>query len=246
VVFKDQNIFYGSPDLRITSYDLVSGSNVPRTGWPQNTTELARGLAISGDKVYGGASDSDSPVEGSLFSIPITGFAPSPVYPAAGNSRVFNLAIGAGNIAYFGAEASPPTKELLSLSLDTATAQPTRAPGNVGTLRGAPVIAKNNGLYTLDEQGRVSAWIASTLAPQWNLDVSPVVTNSYVSPTLDCRRDSSGQAIAGPGTLYIAAATRLYAFIVDSPGLDPNAPWPKYQHDARNTGNPATPITNCP
>ncbi|WP_232293384.1 hypothetical protein [Stigmatella aurantiaca] len=34
------------------------------------------------------------------------------------------------------------------------------------------------------------------------------------------------------------------AFIVDSPGMDPSAPWPKDQHDARNTGNPVTPIAN--
>jgi hypothetical protein len=48
------------------------------------------------------------------------------------------------------------------------------------------------------------------------------------------------------GVLYVPAGGKLYAFVVDSAGLDPDAPWPKYQHDARNTGNPATPITQCP
>ena len=52
--------------------------------------------------------------------------------------------------------------------------------------------------------------------------------------------------MAGLGTLYAASGTKLYALIVDSAGLDPMAPWPKFQHDVRNTGNPATPITNCP
>ena len=50
-----------------------------------------------------------------------------------------------------------------------------------------------------------------------------------------------------PGVLYAATTSgKVFAVIVDSPGLDPAAPWPRYQHDARNTGNPATPITNCP
>jgi outer membrane protein assembly factor BamB len=115
----------------------------------------------------------------------------------------------------------------------------------VGILRGAPVVGKNDRLYTLNDAGRVSAWTASTLAPQWNVDLPSVQANSFVSPTLDCRRTDTGQPSTGPGILYIGAASRLYAFIVDSPSLA-NAPWPKFQHDARNTGNPATPVTNCP
>jgi hypothetical protein len=68
------------------------------------------------------------------------------------------------------------------------------------------------------------------------------------SPTLDCQRDAGGAGVTGAstGTLYVVGGTKLYSFIVDSPGLDINAPWPKYQRDARNTGNPATPVTNCP
>jgi outer membrane protein assembly factor BamB len=199
-------------------------------------------LALLGLTLYGTAGDSDNPAQGSLFSIPTAGGPISTLYPAAPVSRVFNLAIGSGDISYFGAETSS-TKELMSLSLSTAGSTPAKA-GGVGTLRGAPVVAKNDRLYTLNTQGRVTAWTASTLAPLWNVDL-PTAPGT-ASPTLDCRRDAAGQAVTGPGTLYIPAATRLYAFIVDSPGLDPNAPWPKFQHDARNTGNPATPITPCP
>jgi hypothetical protein len=244
VVLKGQDVFYGTVDFKATSYDLASGSNSARTGWPRDTNYLARGLALSGSNLYGGASSTDNPAQGSLFSIPTAGATFSHIYPATAASRVFNLAIGSGDIAYFGAETSS-TKELLSISLTTPGATPSKV-GSVGTLRGAPVVAKNDRLYTFNNQGRLAAWVASTLAPLWYVEVAPGPPTADASPTLDCRRDASGQAVAGLGTVYVPAATKLYAFVVDSSGLDPNAPWPKFQHDARNTGNPDTPITNCP
>ena len=65
---------------------------------------------------------------------------------------------------------------------------------------------------------------------------------------LDCSRSSDGGVMSGmPGVLYAASQDgKVFAILVDSTGLDPSAPWPKYQHDSRNTGNPGTPITVCP
>src|SRR5262249_28522196 len=61
------------------------------------------------------------------------------------------------------------------------------------------------------------------------------------SPTIACGSQS------GTGSLYLASTSgSLFSIVVDSPGLDPTAPWPKYQHDVRNTGNPTTPIQSCP
>jgi len=49
------------------------------------------------------------------------------------------------------------------------------------------------------------------------------------------------------GSLYVGSLSgNMFAVVVDSPGLDSTAPWPKYQHDVRNTGNPTTPIQSCP
>lgn len=90
---------------------------------------------------------------------------------------------------------------------------------------------------------------ATPLTPLWGTKIeSGAGDGTNISPTLDCLRDPSGQAVvnARVGVLYVTAETKIHAFIVDSPGLDPDAPWPKYQHDARNTGNPATLITRCP
>ncbi|HEX8700497.1 MAG TPA: hypothetical protein VF815_16730 [Myxococcaceae bacterium] len=248
LVMKDQTIFYATSvagGTRITSYDF--GSNTARAGFPQSTSHLTRGIAISGDKIYAGAGNTDDPSLGSLFSTSATTGGPiTLVYPSStATSRVFNLAIGAGDIAYFGAETST-SAELLALPLSPPAA-PTRATA-VDTLRAAPVIAKNDRLYTVNVQGKVSARVASTLAPLWDVDLQLDLTATRdSSPTLDCRRDASGTAVtATTGTLYFVGTTKLYAFIVDSPGLATNAPWPKFQHDARNTGNPATPITNCP
>ena len=246
LVMKDQNIFYAGPSgtvgPRMTSYDLATFSNAPRPGWPQGTGSLTRGIALVGDKLYAGSGNNDNPELGSLFSVPTTGGAISPVYPS---SRVFNLAIGAGDVAYVGAETAT-SAELVSLRLGVS-ASPTRVSG-ADTLRAAPVLGKNDRLFTLNTQGRVSSWVASTLAPLWNVELQLDLSTKDTSPTLDCQRDAGGAGVAGAstGTLYFVGTTKLYAFIVDSPGLDTNAPWPKYQHDARNTGNPATPVTNCP
>jgi hypothetical protein len=61
--------------------------------------------------------------------------------------------------------------------------------------------------------------------------------NVVASPTLDCNR-IRGKSTPSSGTLYIATSNGyLVALIVDSHGLDPTAAWPKYQHDASNTGN---------
>ena len=63
-------------------------------------------------------------------------------------------------------------------------------------------------------------------------------TGVPLHPTLDCNRRRPG---SGTGILYVATDTHsLAAIVVDSPGLDPNAPWPKYQRTAGNVGNTAT------
>ncbi|MFL5346807.1 MAG: hypothetical protein ACJ8AT_18655 [Hyalangium sp.] len=245
-VMKDQNVFYGTPAFKLASYDISAGTSSPRSGFPLNTTSLTRGLAILSDRVYGGAANTDDPSQGSLFSVLMASPpAISFVYPQANTSRVFNLAIGSGDTAFFGAE-TVSSAELLSLALGTTGATPTKV-ADVGTLKGSPVIGKNDRLYTLNTVGKLSAWIASSLAPVWSADLVLDLAKD-TSPTLDCRRDASGNAVAGSsmGSLYFAGGNKLYAIIVDSPGMDPNAPWPRFQHDARNTGNPATPVTNCP
>jgi len=75
------------------------------------------------------------------------------------------------------------------------------------------------------------------------------VAVSDVPLTIDCTRDDTGTAISAPGVVYVkSGSTSLSAIVVDSHGIDTTAPWPKYQHDPRNTGNVDTPMTDfvCP
>ena len=77
-------------------------------------------------------------------------------------------------------------------------------------------------LFALDVQGR-------TL---WTLEAKSSI--AYSSPTLAC-----------DGALYFGdAAGRLYAIVTDSPGLAKDG-WPRFRHDARNTGNAGTSLA-CP
>jgi len=78
--------------------------------------------------------------------------------------------------------------------------------------------------------------------PVWSASLGP--GESFLgSPTIACGIGSA----ASLGILYIGSVSGgLFAALVDSPGLSATAPWPKYQHDARNTGNATTPIQPCP
>jgi outer membrane protein assembly factor BamB len=248
VVMQNDSIFFagsasGAP--KITSYAF--GSGVPRNSWPVNPPAVTRSLALVGSDLIGGAAATDF-VAGGLFKIPQEGAADvTRLFPAgtAWSSRVFSLAVGSAletpDNVFFGSEPTGSINfhrlNLTSAAVQTASSSP--------AIRATPVVGVNGNVYTATTNGTVRAWSADTLSPQWTL--SPGLGTVDASPTLDCPRDASGALVSGShGVLYVPVVGKLYAFVVDSRGLDTSAPWPKYQHDSRNTGNPATPITSCP
>jgi hypothetical protein len=246
-VMKDRNAFYGTVDATLTSYDISTETNTVRPGWPQSFPVASPALAIVGDTVYAGAGSTGAVSQGGLFKASVNGGSVEALFPVGGGSRVFNFAIGSEAIAYFGAE-SGSNKDLRSLQFGTATPSAVISPG-VGILRGAPVVGRGGTLYTVTTDGEVRAWTPGSATPLWGTKIEPGAgEGTNISPSLDCLRDAAGQAVVNSrlGVLYVTAEAKVHAFIADSPGLDPDAPWPKYQHDARNTGNPATPITRCP
>jgi hypothetical protein len=203
------------------------------------------GMALLVNTLLGsGGSDFD---QGGVFQVTFdaTGTPSANALADTDNGRVNHIVATADNKAYFGREYAGPSNLLARYDLlGPALAQSISSPG---VLSASPVLGSDGKLYTVNTSGELAAWAASDLSNQWRL--TSIGLNIEASPTLDCSRNSDGTAVGAnrPGVLYVAAGTKLHAFVVDSPRLlkDPNS-WPKFQHDVRNTGNPATPITNCP
>jgi hypothetical protein len=101
-----------------------------------------------------------------------------------------------------------------------------------------PVLGDDGWVYVVANNGNVAGVRQSDLSVRWTRAMAGLsdVGQVLASATLDCNRTKPG---SGTGIYYFATTGGwLVAYIVDSPGgLDSTAPWPKYQHDARNTGN---------
>ena len=107
----------------------------------------------------------------------------------------------------------------------------------------SPILGAGQRVYAVGSKGTVVAVRSSDLqGVSW---VGPFVppVSSVGQPALDVYRKSDGGADCSVhlGVLYVASvsgvAASLTAIFVDSQGLEPMAPWPKYQRDNANTGN---------
>ncbi len=241
------------------TFELMSQRhNLGGAGWTGNpdfgrpsTGLLLSGLVLAEDDLLVGAAGSTSPAQGGLIALSASRGQFRWRFPTtfSGPGPVRNLTIGTGNTAFFGREVTTGSAALTAFDLTSQT--PRVSAPNAGSFPGAPVLGSSGILYTASATGpaanvgEVSAWSANDLSPRWKLSDS--VGRAHASPALDCARNPDGApAEARVGVLYVPALDgRMYALIVDSPGLEKNAPWPKYQRDARNTGNTATPVTNC-
>ncbi|MBZ4417275.1 PQQ-binding-like beta-propeller repeat protein [Myxococcus sp. RHSTA-1-4] len=256
-------------DVYATGYPGIQGFRFIADGWvkvPSATSNMPwemSGLALSRNAthVVTAGADFDDSQSAVMRTLTNAGNPDAGVeYVAArGEPPIRDLVLGAadgGETLYFGHDAEDGALTAVGL-VDMARLR--SVPG-AGVIPNAPVLGAAGVLYTASgPQSRgaeVSAWEASTLKLLWRLSdsVAPVAgwqSSSTVfsspSPALDCARARSGSARDEElGTLYVPGADGvLYAIIVDSRGLDTNAPWPRFQHDARNTGNAATPLA-CP
>lgn len=232
------------------------GFTHPNVNWGECT-----GLAVSRNSTYlVGAGSDDHPREpaGAVVSFLVSDGAAGPsIPPVSGKHPIRNLVLGivdggVSEVAYVGHDEA--AGELKALSLSNNLALLRTGPG-AGRISNAPVLGASGKLYTASSGpagswGEVREWNASTLALRWREGDTIAAVAEWPasgSPALDCARPQDGGTHSDKlGTLYVPGGNGvLHAIIVDSPGLDTNAAWPHFQHDARNTGNPATPLS-CP
>jgi hypothetical protein len=156
-----------------------------------------------------------------------------------------SIVIAPDGVLFGNGDTSNPQLLKAVVTNSTATAVPAS-----GAIVAAPLLAAAPDagvlLYDVTQNGYLEVRNGA-LATAWTEQL--VTTGGFLaSPNADCRRSDAGTpSTAAPGILYLASTTgQVFAIFTDSVGLDTRAPWPRYQHDARSTGNSTTPLTQCP
>ncbi len=116
----------------------------------------------------------------------------------------------------------------------------------------SPVLGADRRLYFLNRNGDIVEHLSDQFAAnekpeRWVTNLPQGVatdggTTSQITITCNTTHPESKTGILG----FATSEGWLVTYIVDAPGLDPDAPWPKALHDNRNTGNVNTPIERCP
>ena len=241
VVAQGADAFVGTIEGSVRAYRLLSGNWVANSAWgtglgyvPVGTRGIS-GLAIT-DVLIGTTS-----IKG-VFSLDIADGSFRGSFPDGGLSDdPGGVAVSGAEIFFGGATGVGPELFAVSKDLNRGTGYSV-AESPVGS----PIIGVGGQVYLATAGGTLESRQEST-ATHWAVSFG-ASEGFLASPTLDCGARDGGLAIpTSSGALYLSSVTgNLYGLIVDSPGLDATAPWPKYQHDIRNTGNPTTPIQSCP
>jgi hypothetical protein len=114
-----------------------------------------------------------------------------------------------------------------------------------------PLLGEGNLVYLLTSTGKLSVRRVSDLTEVWGGNVVSAAT-AAAQLALDVYRGTGTRCGKPLGVLYVltkqGATATLTAVLVDSRGLQADAPWPKYQRDNANTGNLSQPLApwTCP
>ena len=247
VVIAGNSVWYAASNGDIRRYEFLTsvfgqGATVSSfgAGLLYGISLFDRGTSIAGG---GGAG------VGRLFVVPSAGGA------ATGynvNAHVGAVAVGAGNALYAVTQSNGFAEMGTLRRFDSTGSQVAAVPPSAvisfpaGAIPGAtsPVLGNGGWVYATGNDGTVIAAGQSSLDVRWMKSLPATIAGTvFASPTLDCNRTKPA---SGTGIHYFVTSTGwLVAYIADSPGLDVMAPWPKYQHDARNTGSPSTSV-GCP
>lgn len=236
----------GTSDLAKYTYNnawLGNGANTLSATSIYNLVSLATGPAfLSGSG--GVTNDGMVMLTTNAVAADLTSLAPSKAPIASptteapyGPSSVSASSLYAGN-------ASGALRRFVIGSTNALTGMRDEVTGLGDLSKSTPVLGKGGLVYVVNGAGNVKAvqFSASVNSVLWSATDFVSTADGIGQPALDVVRDSTGaaQCSRGLGVLYVptvaAGVATVTAVIVDSPGLDPLAPWPKYQRDNRNSG----------
>lgn len=194
-------------------------------------------LVSASDHLDGGTK-TDQP---SMVSPPVA--SADAVYGVAASGLLMRIPFGARGLADAGTEGGP----------GLATVEQQLVLGGAGHLFTAGTVSSMAGTSKNIRIGQVRT---ADLATEWSAELASgqMTTSQVPSPALDVYRLPNGtkDCTRTLGVLYIATAlgstATLYSILVDSNGLDPTAPWPKFQRDNANRANISLPTDawTCP
>ena len=239
---------------RAPIWKFTNADSTPVAAGNKSTTTLfPSNLFLVGSNLVGGGG----PTVGGAFAFLSTGVLTGSTVNATPGSDPGGAATVGGTssapVVFYGDSAGSQRRVALDPVVPAFGAASAGVLGTMSLADRAAVVGRGGRLYVVGSDGVLRVLNAASLAEEWRWD-SAFPTTAISQLNLDINRDTAiACATAGPsGVLYVAASTsavtRLYAVLVDSAGLDGNAPWPRHQHDPANTGNPATSLApwTCP
>ncbi len=168
----------------------------------------------------------------------------STVFDSVGAPNAGAPVVGAGFVLY-----GDTSGQLVRRPLDGGAFGPamlSQALGSGSLQSSMPVLGAGGLVYVIGGAGVLAVRRASDLGEVWSASLDSLSGSGNISQlALDVLRGPGGAKDCSRelGVLYVVtragAEATLRAVLVDSAGLDATAPWPKYQHDNANTGNPA-------
>ncbi|MCU0695054.1 MAG: hypothetical protein MUC96_00845 [Myxococcaceae bacterium] len=232
-------------------------AGIATTSWlGQGSTTLPagtqpRGLFMGGANFVGGGGGVVG--NGSFFQASSVGLLSGAVTlstPAANSGP----AVRGASALFFGTVGS--TLGRIEIQSGGALGAPSFTPAlSIGTLQETTPVLGSGLVYAVGALGGTGTLTVRRQADMSEVWRGAVATTGGTAPlvsqmALDVYRDAAGNKVCPTGTpttrpplgvLYTLTknsnVATLTAILVDSPGLDPTAPWPKYQRDNGNTGN---------
>lgn len=235
VVSASTAAYIGTSDGTVRAFTLLSGNWVTNTNWggglgysPVGNAQVQ--LVLMAPSVIGTTS-----LRG-VFALDESTGVLEANYPDGGiQGDPGGVVLSQAEYLFGGGPTASPVLYFGSLTLSSASTTPLS-----DALVGTPV-AGEGGLVYLGGAGGHLECRGGPSNLRWSAAFG-AGESFLASPTIGC-----GSPASALGVLYVGSVLgSLFAIVVDSPGLDSSAPWPKYQHDVRNTGNPTTPIQSCP